>query len=87
MNFAPTTDWGQAVFNPRRIALIGASSKSGKLGNLVMRNLDGYDGELFPIHPGEKEILGRQAYSTIREIPEPVDLALVAVPTDGVLAA
>jgi acyl-CoA synthetase (NDP forming) len=87
MNFGPTTDWGRAVFNPRRIALIGASSKSGKLGNLLMRNLDGYDGELFPVHPGEKEILGRKAYSTIREVPEPVDLALVAVPTERVLAA
>ena len=87
MNFAPMTDWGQAVFNPRRIALIGASSKSGKLGNLLMRNLDGYDGKLFPVHPGEKEILGRQAYPSVREVPEPIDLALVAVPTDRVLAA
>ncbi len=86
-NFAPRTDWGQAVFNPRCVALIGASSKSGKLGNLVMRNLADYDGKLFPIHPNEKEILGRQVYSTVREIPEPVDLAVVAVPTDAVLAA
>jgi acyl-CoA synthetase (NDP forming) len=87
-DFAATSHWGQAVFNPRRVALIGASSKSGKLGNLVMRNLlDGFAGELFPIHPGEKEILGHRAYPTVRDVPQPVDLALVAVPTDAVLHA
>ena len=93
MNIAPTdiaskSHWGQAVFNPRRVAVIGASSKGGKLGNLVMRNLlDGFTGELFPIHPGEKEILGRRVYPTIRDVPDPVDLALIAVPTDAVLHA
>ena len=40
---------------------------------------------LFPIHPGEKEILGRRVYPTIRDVPDPVDLALIAVPTDAVL--
>ncbi len=87
-DFVPKSHWGQAVFNPRRVALIGASSKGGKLGNLVMRNLlDGFAGELFPIHPGEKEILGHRVYPTVRDVPEPVDLALVAVPTDAVLHA
>src|ERR1700688_4155770 len=87
-DFAPKSHWGQAVFNPRRVALIGASSKAGKLGNLVMRNLlDGFTGELFPIHPGEKEILGHRVYPTVRDVPEPVDLALIAVPTDAVLRA
>jgi acyl-CoA synthetase (NDP forming) len=87
-DFAPMLHWGQAVFNPRRVALIGASSKDGKLGNLVMRNLlDGFGGELFPIHPGEKEILGHRVYPTVRDVPEPVDLALIAVPTDAVLHA
>jgi acyl-CoA synthetase (NDP forming) len=93
MNIAPTdfaskSHWGHAVFNPRRVAVIGASSKSGKLGNLVMRNLlDGYAGKLFPIHPGQKEILGHRVYPTVRDVPETVDLALVAVPTDAVLQA
>jgi acetyltransferase len=87
-DFAPKSHWGQAVFNPRRVALIGASSKAGKLGNLVMRNLlDGFTGELFPIHPGEKEILGHRVYPRVRDVPEPVDLALIAVPTDAVLRA
>lgn len=82
------TDWGEAVFNPRRVALIGASGKEGKLGNLLMRNLiDGYAGELLPINPGETEILGRRSFSSVRAAPGPVDLAIVAVPTQAVLAA
>lgn len=92
MNIAQTNlslalQWGSAVFNPRRVALIGASSKVGKLGNLLMRNLDGFSGEVFPIHPAETEILGRRVYPSLRDLPVPVDLALVAVPTDAVLAA
>lgn len=87
-NFEPQWQWGEALFNPRRVALIGASGKAGKLGNLVMRNLvDGFAGELLPIHPGEKEILGRRVYPSLRDVPDPVDLALVAVPTDAVLSA
>src|SRR5262245_18341961 len=87
-NFGPQWQWGEALFNARRVALIGASGKAGKLGNLVMRNLvDGFAGELLPIHPGEKEILGRRVYPSLRDVPDPVDLALVAVPTDAVLSA
>jgi acetyltransferase len=93
MNVAATrpvsaAHWGRAVFNPQRVALIGASSKSGKLGNLVMSNLvDGFGGEIYPIHPSETEILGHRAYATLRDIAKPVDLAIVAVPTGAVLAA
>jgi acetate---CoA ligase (ADP-forming) len=87
-NFEQQSQWGEALFNPGRVALIGASSKAAKLGNLVMRNLlDGFAGEILPIHPGEKEILGRRVYPSLRDVPDPVDLALVAVPTDAVLSA
>jgi acetate---CoA ligase (ADP-forming) len=54
----------------------------------VMRNLlDGFAGELIPIHPSETEILDHRVYPSICDVPEPVDLALVAVPTDAVLQA
>jgi acetate---CoA ligase (ADP-forming) len=87
-DFKQRSQWGEALFNPRRVALIGASGKAGKLGNLVMRNLvDGFAGELLPIHPAEKEILGRRVYPSLRDVPDPVDLTLVAVPTDAVLSA
>ena len=87
-SFKQQSQWGEALFNPRRVALIGASGKTDKLGNLVMRNLvDGFAGELLPIHPGEKEILGRRVCPSLRDVLGPVDLALVAVPTDAVLSA
>jgi acetate---CoA ligase (ADP-forming) len=48
------TDWGEAAFNPASIALVGASTKSSKLGHILMRNLvEGYPGKLYPINPGE----------------------------------
>src|SRR2546428_1174369 len=53
------SNWGESAFNPRSVAVIGASAKSGKLGAILMRNLlEGYPGKLYPINPGEKEILG-----------------------------
>lgn len=77
------TDWGEAAFNPRTIAVIGASGKPGKLGQILMRNLTaGYPGKLFPINPGEMEILGQRAYPRLQDAPEPVDLAVIALPPE-----
>jgi acyl-CoA synthetase (NDP forming) len=81
-------DWGEAAFNPRSIALIGASAKSGKLGHILMRNLlEGYPGKLYPINPGETEIMGRQAYPHLPDIPGQVDLAVIALPTEACVEA
>ncbi len=77
------SDWGEAAFNPRSIALIGASAKEGKLGHILMRNLlDGYPGTLYPINPGEAEIMGYRAYPRLQEVPGAVDLAVVALPPE-----
>ena len=82
------SDWGQAAFNPRSIALIGASARPGKLGHILMQNLlDGYPGMLYPINPGETEIMGQQAYPRIQEAPGPVDLAVVALPPESCVQA
>jgi acetate---CoA ligase (ADP-forming) len=78
------SDWGEAAFNPHSIALIGASAKSGKLGNILMRNLlEGYPGTLYPINPGETEIMGYQAYPRLQDVPGQVDLAVIALPTEA----
>jgi acyl-CoA synthetase (NDP forming) len=58
-----------ALFSPRRIALVGASDKPGSLGALLGRNLAGYPGELVPIKAGQ----------SLRDAGE-IDLAVVAVP-------
>ncbi len=82
------SDWGRALFQPPRLALVGASSKPGKLGYLFMRNLlEGYAGELIPIHPSEPEILERRAYAAISEVSGTVDLAVIVAPEQAVLPA
>src|SRR5574337_1532810 len=82
------SDWGEAAFNPRSIALIGASAKSGKLGYILMRNLlDGYPGTLYPINPGETEIMGHRPSPRLKEVPGQVDLAVIALPTEACVEA
>ena len=82
------TDWGDAAFNPRSIALVGASAKASKLGYILMRNLlEGYPGKLYPINPGETEIMGRQAYPRLLDVPGQVDLAVIALPTEACVEA
>jgi len=81
-------DWGQAAFNPSSIALIGASAKSGKLGYILMRNLvEGYPGTLYPINPGETEIMGQQVYPRLQDVHGQVDLAVIALPTEACVEA
>ena len=76
------------IFHPRSVALLGASNKQGKIGRVLMeRFLETGFRELYPVNPGESEILGVRAYRTVAEIPGPVDLAIVVTPTDSALAA
>jgi acetate---CoA ligase (ADP-forming) len=77
------------LFYPRSIAVLGASGTRGKLGYNVMRNLlfHGFEGRLYPINPKNPEVQGVKAYRSITEVPEPVDLAVVLVPAESVLAA
>ncbi len=75
------------VFNPRSIAVIGASRKQGTIGNQTLWNLiqGGYKGRLFAINPGADEILGIKCYPTIGDVPEQVDVAVFCVPAKAVL--
>jgi len=82
------SDWGEAAFNPRSIALVGASAKTGKLGHILMRNLvDGYPGTLYPINPGEAEVMGQRAYTRLQDVPQAVDLAVIALPPEACVQA
>ena len=76
----------EAMFNPQSIAIVGASSGK-KIGGVVVRNfqLAGYKGKIFPVNPTEREIRGLKAYPSVREIPGPVDYAIVMVPAAVVL--
>src|SRR5208337_1436541 len=67
-------------FNPRSIAVIGASQDSSKMGYAVMHNLLHFPGQLYPVNNKRSEIQGLKAYPTITAIPAPVDLAVITVP-------
>jgi acetate---CoA ligase (ADP-forming) len=75
------------LFNPISIAVIGASTTRGKLGNDVMRNLidSGYQGRIYPINPNAGEILGLKAFRSIKEVPADVDVAVIVIPAKFVL--
>ena len=70
------------LFDPGSIALIGASNNIGKWGAIVFLNivLGGYRGKLYPVNPKEETILGHKAYANVNQIPDPVDLAIIAIP-------
>ena len=86
-------DWQDALFSPRRVAVVGATATPGKAGSLFLRNLTvaeaGFSGEVVAIHPSASEILGCPAYPSLSAAPEPVDLAIVVTPpatVPGVMA-
>src|SRR4029079_6409835 len=66
------------ILRPDAVAVIGASNEAGKIGNSVMKNLinGGYQGAIYPVHPSAPEILGHQAYKSVKDIPGPVDVAV-----------
>lgn len=78
------SDWRKALFTPRRVALVGASATPGKLGHLLLDNLAGdgsrFDGEVIPIHPTARDVAGRRAHVSLRDVCDPVDLVIVATP-------
>jgi acetate---CoA ligase (ADP-forming) len=81
----------EAFFEPRSVAVIGASTNPSKLGYAVLQNLvdGGYDnkGEIYPINPGAEEILGKRAYPSVKEVPGEIDLAVIVIPYPAVPAA
>lgn len=79
----------QNLFHPKTIAVIGASNDPLKPGGRVFKNIkeNGYDGQLWPVNPKTKEILGQPAYPAIDALPDTPDLAILAIPSAFVLPA
>ena len=69
-----------AMFAPKSVALIGASEKPGSVGRALLENLQSFRGGAFPINPIHWTLLGQKTFSTIRDAPENVDLAVIATP-------
>lgn len=74
------------IFNPHSIAVIGATEKPNSVGRSVFENLinSSFKGKIYPVNPKRKKILGHTSYSSIKEIPENIDLAVIATPATSV---
>ena len=74
----------QAFFEPASLAVIGASPNPAKLGHAVLKNIVecgyGRHGKIYPINPKAKEVLGYPTYSSVLDVPEFIDLAVIVIP-------
>ncbi|MGB3882345.1 MAG: acetate--CoA ligase family protein [Candidatus Methanoculleus thermohydrogenotrophicum] len=68
------------IFYPNSIAVIGASASPHKVGYSILRNLLSFPGNLYPVNPVRTELFGRKTYPSVKDIPGPVDWAVIAVP-------
>lgn len=78
------------LFNPRSIALVGASSRSDSVGGRTLENLldvSKLNGPLYLINPTKAEIRGLRCYASVLDLPEPPDVAIITVPAKSALAA
>src|SRR3989338_8368959 len=75
------------LFSPAAVAGIGASATPGKVGHQVMKNLlgGGFSGVIYPVNPSHKAVLGIRSFPSLREVPEPIELALVCTSAHRVL--
>jgi len=72
------------LFRPKSVAVIGASKNPKKVGYALVRNLERFKGKVFPVNPKYEKVLGFKCYPSVKEVPEPVDCALIAVPAEVV---
>ncbi len=72
----------ESLFNPKKVAVIGASSKELHIGNRVIKNLIdfGFKGEIYPINPKADEIRGIPAFKSIAEAPDGIDVVHMVIP-------
>ena len=77
----------QRLLAPRSIAIVGASADPAKAGSQALRSLSGFPGRLVAVHPREKEIQGFPCYPSLSALPEPVDLAVLAIPAQHCVQA
>ncbi|MCK5282422.1 MAG: bifunctional acetate--CoA ligase family protein/GNAT family N-acetyltransferase [Nanoarchaeota archaeon] len=74
------------IFNPKTIAVIGATNKKGSVGYSLMKNLigSGYEGIVYPINPKRISIQGVKSYPSVSHTPDKIDLAVIATPAKTV---
>jgi acetyl coenzyme A synthetase (ADP forming)-like protein len=76
----------QRLLSPRSVAVIGAGRQPGGVGHQVLRNLldGGFTGPVYPVHPTARHVASVRAYPSVVDVPDDVDLAIIAVPAESV---
>ncbi|MBI4506716.1 MAG: GNAT family N-acetyltransferase [Chloroflexi bacterium] len=79
----------EPLFRPRAVAVVGASRQRGAIGHELFRKLlaGGFAGAIYPVNPAAGAVASVHAYPSVAAIPEPIDLAVIAVPAPAVVAA
>jgi acyl-CoA synthetase (NDP forming) len=80
------TDAVEALFNPRRMAIVGASTNLSKWGQIIPSNIlrGGYGGELYLVNPRGGEIQGLPFHPSLAHIGKEIDLAMITIPAERV---
>ncbi|MEM3675468.1 MAG: CoA-binding protein [Thermoplasmataceae archaeon] len=70
-----------ALFQPKSVAVVGASNDPMKIGNAILRNLiaSGYGGKIFPVNPNLKEVEGIESFPSVSSLSETPDLVVIAI--------
>lgn len=69
------------VFKPKSVAIVGASTKEGSVGNAIVKNLSqGFAGSVYPVNPKAEELYGLKCSPSLTAISAPVDLMVIVVP-------
>ena len=76
----------QAFFEPRSVALVGASRTHGKVGHEILTSLihGGFEGDIYPVNPKAEELEGLRCYPDLKSIGQVPDLVVVVVPAAAV---
>lgn len=79
----------RTLLRPASVAIVGASRKPGRVGNAVTKNIisGGYAGRIYPVNPRAATIHGLPCFPTVADLPEAVDIAVIAVPPPAVIGA
>lgn len=88
MNITNTKTVGSidAIFNPKTVALIGATEQAGSVGRTMLWNLisNPFGATIYAVNPKRRNVLGIKAYPSVAEIPEQVDLAIIVTPAPSI---
>jgi acetyltransferase len=76
----------KSIFAPKNVAVIGATEKEGSVGRTILWNLisSPFGGAVFPVNPKRPSLLGIKAYPSIKDIPDPIDLAVIVTPSNSI---